>query len=74
MFLIYLWGAWIVGCGTWALISGLWRNHKRRSERMEELEKENRNLKRTVELLENEKEISNIYGRRIICDGHYENI
>ena len=40
MLFVYMWCAWIVGCGTMAVASAVWRRHKARSQRIEELEAE----------------------------------
>ncbi len=53
MFVIYLWAAWLIGCGMMALASALWRRHKARSQRIEELEAENRHQRSVLEFYEN---------------------
>lgn len=53
MFFVYLWIAWLVGCGMMALASALWRRHKARSQRIEELEAENRHQRSILEFYEN---------------------
>ena len=53
MFFIYLWVAWLAGCGMMAVASALWRRHKARSQRIEEREAENRHQRSVLEFYEN---------------------
>ena len=53
MLFVYMWCAWIVGCGTMAVASAVWRRHKARSQRIEELEAENRHQRSVLEFYEN---------------------
>ena len=59
MFFVYLWIAWLVGCGMMALASALWRRHKARSQKIEELEAENRHQRSILEFYENIAESDN---------------
>lgn len=53
MLVIYLWIAWLAGCGVMALASALWSRHNARSQRIEELEAENRHQRSVLEFYEN---------------------
>ncbi len=53
MFFVYMWCAWIVGCGTMAAISTVVHKHRARSEKIVRLKKENRHLKTVLEFYEN---------------------
>lgn len=59
MFFIYLWIAWLAGCGAMALASALWRRHKARSQRIDKLEAENRHQRSVLEFYENIAESNN---------------
>lgn len=59
MFFIYLWFAWLIGCGMMALGSALWRRHKARSQRIEELEAEIRHQRSMLEFYEHIAECDN---------------
>ena len=56
MFFVYLWLAWMVGCGCMAMLSAIIRKRRERNREFVRLNKENRRLKTVLEFYENVNE------------------
>lgn len=71
MLFIVFFTAWILSSAVMAGAEWLWRWHKARSQKIRELERENRRLNTVLDFYENINEFNNIRTGMIKVDGRY---